>query len=195
MNTFRFKKIHIYIYIAHDIWISWSCMEYFTLVSLTLWGIFWLGFAQLNILRPEQNGCTLQTSFSCAFSWMKMSEIRLKFHWKMFTSVQFRIRPYWLEVMAWCHQATNLSVVACNTDRNVSTGLHVWSSVNTLWPRQNGRHFPDDILKWIFLNENVWISTKISFVPRGPINNIPALVQMMAWRRPGDKPLSGPMMV
>ena len=26
--------------------------------------------------------------------------------------------------------------------------------VNTLRPRQNGRHFPDDILKWIFLNEN-----------------------------------------
>ena len=26
-----------------------------------------------------------------------------------------------------------------------------------------------------------------------PINNIPALVQIMAWRRPGDKPLSEPM--
>ena len=30
---------------------------------------------------------------------------------------------------------------------------------------------------------------------KGPINNIPALVQIMAWRRPGDKPLSEPMMV
>ena len=41
------------------------------------------------------------------------------------------------------------------------------------------------------------ISIKISlkFVPNGPINNIPALVQIMAWRRPGDKPLSEPMMV
>ena len=68
---------------------------------------------------------------------------------------------------------------------------------NTLRPRQNGRHFPDDIFKWIFLNENVWISINISlmFVPRGPINNIPTLVQVMAWRRPGDKPLSEPMMV
>ena len=27
------------------------------------------------------------------------------------------------------------------------------------------------------------------------INNIPALVQIMAWRRPGDKQLSEPMMV
>ena len=50
---------------------------------------------------------------------------------------------------------------------------------------------------WIFLNENVWISIKISlkFVPKGQIDNIPALVQIMAWHRPGDKPLSEPMMV
>ena len=69
--------------------------------------------------------------------------------------------------------------------------------VNTLRPRQNGRHFADDIFKCIFQNENVWIPIKISlkFVPKGPINNILALVQIMAWRRPGDKPLSEPMMV
>ena len=49
---------------------------------------------------------------------------------------------------------------------------------NSLRPRQNGRHFADDIFKWIFLNENVWIPIKISlkFVPKGPINIIPALV-------------------
>ena len=72
-----------------------------------------------------------------------------------------------------------------------------YSKVNTLRPRQNDRYFPDDILFWIFLNENVWISINISlrFVPKGPINNIPALVQIMAWCRPGDKPLSEPMMV
>ena len=69
--------------------------------------------------------------------------------------------------------------------------------VNTLRPRQNGCHFADDTFKRIFLNENVIISTKISLksVPKGPINNIPALVQIMAWRRPGDKPLSEAMMV
>ena len=33
------------------------------------------------------------------------------------------------------------------------------------------------------------------FVPEGPIKNIPALVQIMAWRRSGDKPLSAPIMV
>ena len=67
----------------------------------------------------------------------------------------------------------------------------------TLRPRQNGRHFADDIFKCIFVNEIVRISIKISlkFVPEGPVNNIPALVQIMAWRRPGDKPLSEPVMV
>ena len=69
---------------------------------------------------------------------------------------------------------------------------------NTLRPRhiKYGRHFVDDIFKCIFLNENVWISIAISlkFVAKGPINNIPALGLIMAWRRPGDKPLSEPMM-
>ena len=69
--------------------------------------------------------------------------------------------------------------------------------LNTLRPRQNGRHFADDIFNGIFFNENVWILIKISlkFVPKGPINNIPAWVQMMAWRWPGNKPLSETMMV
>ena len=67
---------------------------------------------------------------------------------------------------------------------------------NTLRPSQNGRYFAD-ILNSIFLNENVWIPIKFSvkFVPKGPIDNIPALCQIMVWRRPGDKPLSEPMMV
>ena len=57
--------------------------------------------------------------------------------------------------------------------------------------------FQTTFFKWIFVNENVGISINISlkFVPIGPINNIPTLVQVMAWRRPGDKPLSEPMMV
>ena len=71
------------------------------------------------------------------------------------------------------------------------------TTFNTLRPRQNGRHFADDIFKCTFLNENVSIPVTISlkFVPKGAINNIPALVQIMVWRRSGDKPLSEPMMV
>ena len=70
-------------------------------------------------------------------------------------------------------------------------------NLNTLRPTQNGRHLPDDIFKCIFLNENVSISIKMSlkFVPNAPINNVPALVDVMAWRHPGGKPLSQPMVL
>ena len=69
--------------------------------------------------------------------------------------------------------------------------------INTLRPRKNGRHFANDSFKYIFSNENVIISAKVSlkFVPKGSFNIIPALVKIMAWRRPGNKPLSKPMMV
>ena len=51
--------------------------------------------------------------------------------------------------------------------------------------------------KCIFVNENVWISIKIShnFVRMGPISNIPAMVQIMDWRRPGDRPLYEAMVI
>ena len=71
------------------------------------------------------------------------------------------------------------------------------NGLSTLRLRQNGCHFTDDIFKCIFVNENVWILLKISlkFVLKVPVDNISALVQIMAWRRSGDKPLSQPMMV
>ena len=49
----------------------------------------------------------------------------------------------------------------------------------------------------VFFNENAWILPEISlkFVPKVWINNIPALVQIMAQHQPGDKSLSEPMMV
>ena len=61
--------------------------------------------------------------------------------------------------------------------------------IDTLRLRQYGCHF-----KCLFLNENVWILTKnsLKFVPKGKLNNIPALVQIRAWHRPGAKPLSDP---
>ena len=65
-----------------------------------------------------------------------------------------------------------------------------------------GRDKIDAISETTFSNPFSWIkmqefSLKISlkFVPKVRISNIPALVQIMAWRRPGDKPLSEPMMV
>ena len=99
-----------------------------------------------------------------------------------------------------CRQATNNYV-----DQYWSTSGKTWQlsvmghsmRVNPFKLRQNGRHFPDDAFKCICLNENIWVSIKFSLklVPNGPMSNIPSLVQIMAWRRLGDKPLSEPMMV
>ena len=66
--------------------------------------------------------------------------------------------------------------------------------LNSSRPKRNKRYFADDIFKRILLYENVLIAIKISlkFIPKGTINNFLALVQIMAWHRPGNKPLSEP---
>ena len=64
------------------------------------------------------------------------------------------------------------------TEVRITSLCNIW--FNILRPRQNGRHFPDDIFKCI---------------PNGPNNNISELVQMMGWHWPGDKPLSELVMV
>ena len=92
------------------------------------------------------------------------------------------------------YESFNCKLMAVN-----DTVLLVSSSsvINTLRPTQKGCHFTDDTFKCIFLNQNVTIFIKISLkcVPIHPTNNIPALVEIMAWRRPGDKPLSEPIVV
>ena len=55
--------------------------------------------------------------------------------------------------------------------------------------------FADDIFRCISMNEMFWISIRISlnFVPKGQSDNKSALVQEMACRLTGDKPLPEPM--
>ena len=64
-------------------------------------------------------------------------------------------------------------VITMEADHTAYIGLNHW---------RPDKNFPDDIFKWIFLNENIWISIKNSFkfVPKGLIANIPALIQIMA---------------
>ena len=69
--------------------------------------------------------------------------------------------------------------------------------VNSSPPGQNGRHFADDVFGCIFVNGSFCILSKVllKFVAKGPIDNNPILVQMLAWCRFGDKPLSEPMLI
>ena len=73
-----------------------------------------------------------------------------------------------------CTTADNAAVLS----KTLDTNWNRWLLLNTLRPRQNDCHFADDTFKCIFLNENVWISIAISlkFVPKGPVDNNPALV-------------------
>ena len=52
----------------------------------------------------------------------------------------------------------------------------------------------DDNFKCICLNEKIPIRCLLKFVSRSPIDNKPSLVQIMTWRRTGDKPLPEPML-
>ena len=77
--------------------------------------------------------------------------------------------------------------------------IHLSHSCNLAYSspfRQNGHHFADDSFKRIFMNEKFCISIRISLkvVPIGLIENNSAFVQVMAWRRTGDKALSEPLM-
>ena len=65
-----------------------------------------------------------------------------------------------------------------------------------------GRDEVDAISQTTFSNAFSWkkmsefrLKFPLKFVPKSPIDNIPELFQIMAWRRPGDRPLSEAMMV
>ena len=62
--------------------------------------------------------------------------------------------------------------------------------INSSPPGQNGRHFSDDTFRWPNGKFCILIEISLKFVPKGPLDNNPALVQIMAWRRVGDNPLS-----
>ena len=83
-----------------------------------------------------------------------------------------------------------------NINHVMLSSIHAQTSM-ALKLTQDGRHFADDIFTCIFFNENCCILIKFSlkYVCKGPIDNNWALVQIMAWRRLGDKPLSEPIMI
>ena len=113
-----------------------------------------------------------------------ISSPRHHLEWQLVSSLQHITREYICsEYIA--HYQTEL--------RCVAPGL-LW--VNSSSPGQNGRHFADDIFKRTFLNERALflIIISLKFVPQGRIDNSPALVLILAWRRIVDKPLSKPML-
>ena len=60
------------------------------------------------------------------------------------------------------------------------------------WPPKSWRHFQVHVLQW---KCTILLKISLKFGPKDQINNITALVQIMAWRRSADKSSSEPMMV
>ena len=99
-------------------------------------------------------------------------------------------------VLSWCkaQHSYYIPLFAACFSRYINAHLPVLRlssyhiEAGTKWRRFHRRHFQT--------NEIAKISIEISlkFVPSGPIDNISALVHIMAWRRTGDKPLFQPMM-
>ena len=73
-------------------------------------------------------------------------------------------------------------------DKSVACGafLNLWQTLISS-KYETSTHWGRYKMATISQTENVWSSIKFSlrFVPSGPVNNIPALVKIMAWRRPG----------
>ena len=93
-----------------------------------------------------------------------------------------------------------------NAERKRLTARFMVYVLPNSWPQYRWFYAKTDatsLFIWLVWNmilrprHNVWISIEIplKFVLEDPINNNAALVQIMAWRRPGDKPLSKPMTI
>ena len=111
-----------------------------------------------------------------------------------------------------CIQENPFENVVCQNGDHCAQGWDELSGLSTwLWiiqypwqtsffnsspPEQNGRHFADDAFRCIFVNESLCISiqSSLKFVPKGQIDKKSALVQVMAWRLFGAKPLPEPML-
>ena len=61
----------------------------------------------VNTLRPRQMNAISQTTFSNAFSWVKIFEFRLKFHWSLFPWVQLPIFQQWFRQWLGAVQVTS----------------------------------------------------------------------------------------
>ena len=72
----------------------WRIYALLTFVALTHWG-------------REKIAAIFQTTFSNAFSWMKMFKFRLRFLWSLFPRVQLTIFQHWFRYWLGAGQATS----------------------------------------------------------------------------------------
>ena len=125
-----------------------------------------------------------------------MSIIRnnLKFMWQEWWLYIFQLYMYIRDQYLYEIQEIDLNYAKLTCIYSTSQEIYAWfilicpGFLNSLLPGQNGHHFADDIFTCILMNEKFCILIRISlkFVPKGPIDDKSAVVQVMAWRQTGD---------
>ena len=173
-------------------------------ISKRLWVIVWKSTGKLCLNWYEVINVT--TTFSTNIFMLQFRYFDLKYHYNAGCGSNI----YLFNMYMYCPEYTciwvttgNYDFVSCDGDfrclspmwkyQFFSTNMHsVLLPFFTLRPRQTGCLFLTDIFKCILVNGNVRIPINISlnFLPQGPIYCKSALVQINAWWREVDKPLS-----
>ena len=145
-----------------------------------------LGTSKTSLCLDMRSPCLLTSCFhhqrdpSSPCQWNMFRTLGLC--WKMYTTMSVNACSKWQK----CRKGSVISEVVQPILIPGSWQVQVFCTapwlINTLRQRQIRCHFTDDVWKCIFSNQNVWILIKISlkFVRKGPIDNILALVQIMA---------------
>ena len=78
-----------------------------TTVEVTVWMINYSPLFLLTHWGRDKMAVIFQMTYSNAFSWMKMYEFRLRFHWRLFLGVQSTIFQHWFRQWLGAVQATS----------------------------------------------------------------------------------------
>ena len=187
---FNAQSVHL----SHIQFQQYLCIPYFSSSSLSAC-VCHKRAAKTAFTASVTSGPPMFWTVQCSRHLKRSNMIRLRFPFTLLIMTTYHwFRKWFVSYSEPSHYLYPRCLILICTASEIK--IHILS-INTLRPRQDGCRFPNDIFEHIFLNENVIILIKISlkFVPIGPINNIPTLVQIMAWCLVGTEPLSEPMMV
>ena len=156
------------------IWITLTCNRIILMLNCEKLGLLWSRFIYDITWKL----------FSFHFPWQWVTQPEWDNLGASFCVTTWRLPSH--DIMFLCKKLplkTDLGLFLTSHVNVTLNSIHLYCTtevltLNTLRPRQNGWHFPDNIFKCIFLNENVCSLIKISlkFFPNDPINNFPELV-------------------
>ena len=117
-------------------------------------------------------------------AWWRQTSHYLNQYWQSFAMPFGITGPQWVNYHCTCWWPCTINRSSAHF--NFRYGLAHWGrgKIAAIFQTTYSNAF-----SWMKMFE-FWLTFHISlkFVPKGSVNNIPALVQIMAWRQSGDKP-------